>query len=581
MIRDRVFDLSRKVKTSSQATGESPDRPSRLQIVLLGALLILMISISLVNFDAYQLGTHFDDSRYVILAKSLLYSDRYGMINYPSGPVSERYPFGYPLLLVPSLLLLPKNLDVLSVLSLVATSVNIIILFFGWWWFCNYKSYWWGLAFTSLYALSPMVIDHTHRVMSEPVFMTFCLIAILLAERYASGRRSRWWTTWMSLTLFFTVYTRTIGIVLVGCVFLYLLLVVGRRFWIQILFILAQMAILMGLIVWLTPVQSKDLLPTEYLKDENARALVGAIPNTNPGLPQGDPSSGVVVSPPPATDWAEKLNSMRDLFAFGFTQHFGRDFRSIAIPVGGGDSEQAIVDLIGIPALTILIGYITSALVIWGVIRLWIGNGKSLFLLFAIAYFGAIFFWYWNDRRLLYPIQVQIYLGFFAGLEGMIYLINRFISRKADILKPDTILTVLMVLFIIASAYKSVLIEDSRLHTGDLRTRTKWLLAHSSPADIIMTEAPGTDYLYADRKTLFYPPPMVTSAEDLARYLSENHVRYVLIAPEIKWMNSYTPEYSSRTNRIIPILETLVTQNRVKLAYSSDKELIRVFQVIR
>ena len=581
VFRDRALNLIHKVKTFLPLTGESPDRPSRLQIVLLGVLLVSMIIISLINFNSYQLGTHFDDSRYVILARSLLYNDHYAMVNFPAGPVPERYPFGYPLLLVPFLWLFSENLEVLKVLSLLATIVNVIILFFGWRLFVHYKSYWWGLAYTSLYALSPMVIDHTHRVMSEPVFMTFCLIAILLAERYVAGRSSRLWTTWMSLVLFFVVYTRTIGIVLVGSVFLYLLLVIGRKFWIQILLILTQMALLMGLIVWLTPVQLTDLLPLEYLKDENARALVALPEASLPDLPQGDPFQGEVVTPTSSADWTMKLNSLRDLFSFGVTQHFRSDVRVIALPIGGGDREQEIADHLGLSSLPILIGYLTSALVIGGVIRLWVRHGKSLFLLFAILYFAAIFFWYWNDPRLLYPIQVQIFMAFFAGLEGVIYLINRLIGRKSEILKPSSILTVIMTLFIIVSAYKSVLIQDSRLHTGDLRTRTKWLLTHSLPTDIIMTEAPETDYLYTDRKTLNYPHPMAASMEDLASYLNENQVTYILVAPEIKWMKSYSPEYSPRTNRIIPLLESLVAQNRVKLAYSSDQELIQVFQVLR
>jgi hypothetical protein len=96
-----------------------------------------------------------------------------------------------------------------------------------------------------------------------------------------------------------------------------------------------------------------------------------------------------------------------------------------------------------------------------------------------------------------------------------------------------------------------------------------------------MTEAPETDHLYSDRMTLMYPHPMVKNPEDLDRYLQAYHVAYVLVAPEIKWMDTYKPEYSARANRMLPYLETLVAQKRVDLVYSSGPDLIKVYQVLR
>jgi hypothetical protein len=326
------------------------------------------------------------------------------------------------------------------------------------------------------------------------------------------------------------------------------------------------------------------------LKDENARALIAPFETTPPASVPVDAPAVVPAAPQPA-GWQSKVSSLRELFVFGTVQHFGRDIASITLPVGGGAREQAFADRVGLPSLPLAIGYTISAIVLVGFVRWWVRFGGSLFLLFGVVYFAAIFFWYWNDPRLLYPIQVQLYLAFFLGLEVLLSAFARLSRRRTGpvrneaassrVFQPGRVLAPLLVIFILVSAYKSITIEDSRLHAGDMRSRTRWLEANSLPADVIMTEAPETDFLYSGRKTLAYPGPAVQSAEALESYLRQRHIQYVLVAPEIKWMTRYQPEYTRNTNRILPLIDTLAVQNRVRLVHSSDPELIRVYQVLQ
>ena len=559
------------------------DRPTRIQIALWALILILMVAISVYHYDYYQFGTHIDDSRYAILARSLLSSSTYGMINVPGAPIAGKYPFGYPLLLLPSMVLYPSNLDAIKVPSLIATILIVTILFWGWQWFYNRKSYWWGLAVCGLYALAPMSIDHTRRVMSEPVFTFFCLLSILLAEMFVRGKQIRGWSIAMSVALTFAAFSRSIGIVLVIAVFAYMLVMRGRRAWVPVAGIILQIGLLASLVLIFTPVQLNDLVPRGYLKDENARFIVAFFSRAQSGRDANPALTEANVSP--AVDGAEissspQVLSPQVLIAYGIKQHIGRDLRGVAFPFGGGSREQKLATRLGFPMLPQVIGYFVSGLIILGFIRLLRREISSLFLLFAVLYFGVIFLWIWNDPRLLYPIQPQIFLGLISGIEGIFLWISRPLSRRNYSDRSINIALASIVAFLLfASAYKSSVIQDSRLHTGDLGVRTSWFTTFSTPEDILMTEEPETDYIYSGRMTVPYPS-LVSSVERLEDYLLSNRINYVLVAPVTDWQDRVQPVYSDNARRLLPMLEGLTLANRLHQVYSSEQDDIRIFQVL-
>jgi 4-amino-4-deoxy-L-arabinose transferase-like glycosyltransferase len=561
------------------ATDSSASGPDRIQIAIWVALVVFTIFLSLEGYESYQLGTHFDDSRYVILARSLVYSNQYGMINNPGQPHPGEYPFGYPLLLVPSILLLPGNLDALKFPSLLATVLNISILFWGWRWFGKSKSYWWAIGIAGLYGLSPMAIEHTRRVMSEPVFTTFCLLAIVLAEQAADGKQNCWWTLSMGIVSMFAIFTRTVGIVLLATILAYLLRTRGLGLWRELGLTLAQMAILLGLIVLVSPVQLRDLFPSEYLTDYSASLLVTpftASGSTNQVI--GD-SSVAAVRPAPSVNWNQKVDLVRRFLLVAIQQHIGKDIRFVALPIGGGQREQELADTLGIPALPSIFGFLIAVLVIFGFIRFFAQEGLSLFLSFAVVYFAAILFWDWNDIRLLYPIQPQIYLGLITGLEGIVFFVTTAVRRISSSLRVrNLVFGALVALLMAGSTYKSLALDDSRVHAGDVQIRSNWLGAYSAPSDIFMTEAPETDYVYSGRKTIPYPPSSYSLGE-FDDYLVEHRVNYILVASQIKWQGIYKPEYSYQTTRFLPLLSELISEKRIKLVYSSDQDLVKVFHV--
>src|SRR6266487_1209383 len=117
----RHLSLGLPERVSSALGSAAIPGPSRTQIVIWLGLVAAVLLVSLSNYQSYQIGTHYDDARYIVLAQSLAFSNQYGMINGPAPIAPGKYPFGYPLLLVPGLRLFPERLDLLKIPSLFAT----------------------------------------------------------------------------------------------------------------------------------------------------------------------------------------------------------------------------------------------------------------------------------------------------------------------------------------------------------------------------------------------------------------------------------------------------------------------------
>ena len=556
-------------------------------IIVWAVLVVATVSLSLSHFGAYQLGTAGDDSKYVVLAESLLHSDRYGLINIPGEPVPEHFPFGYPLVLSAVVAVFPGDHNALIIPSLVATVLNTSILIRAWRWLSPGRSLWWGLGVAALYSVAPLTIDHTRQVMSEPVFTTFCLLALVLTERGARGKTGLLWTTSMAIVLTFAMYTRTIGIVLVVVCLAYLLAWKRKSIAPQIGLVLVQMALVLGVITAATSVTVADLLPTRYLEDPNAALLVaplraiGALPDRSSargsdasatGSP-GD-STGPIVGASPVTPPV----SILDALVSSARRHLSRDVKGVVLPIGGGSREDALAASLGQPDLPVYLGFIVSGLVLLGLLRMTVGRRVTVFGVFALAYLVSVLFWNWDGPRLLYPIQPQIQLGFLLGLEASILFAASLLARLRKAPALTTIAMAMLVLtLVLGSIYKSASIDDTRLHVGDLAQRTAWLRANAAPTDVLMSEAPETDYLYGGTKTVPYPAQPVSS-EELEAYLSRYGVRYILVAPAVVWQSSYSPQYSPSTRALLDDLDGLTREGKVTLAHQEDN-LIQVFRV--
>jgi len=583
--RDRGGVSPSADSSSASQAGEivaSENAPTKAQVAIWLAMLAGGALLFLRGYRSYQIGAYQDDAAYVILARSLVHSDRYGMINTPGPPGEIQFPFGYPLLLSPFVLLFPENLDAMKALSIVATMQNASLLFWGWKLLVPGGSRWWALAVVGLYLFSPLTVDHARMVMSEPVFTTFCLTAILLAERLARGARGWWLYPALASVLVFVLFTRTIGVTLVGTVFGYLLWREGSGAWKELTLIAVGMVLLVGGIVAATPVRAVDILPKGYFKTESASFLVALLGCD--GVTTEPDGTSEMGQTEPATETADGNPSRQTLLIdymllHGIEQHLGRDIRNVALPLGGGEGERTAARRVGLPFLPLLLGYSISALVIAGFVRWFRGAGRGLFLLFSALYCGALFLWAWSGPRMLYPVQPQIQLGMLLGMGAVVSWVASIALRHKTpgSLERRVILFVSLVL-ITSGVLKGSAIDDSRLHVGDLEARSNWLRSHAAASDIVMSEAPAIDFLYSGRKTVPYPSVDVSPGQ-LADHLARHGVKYVIVAPAVEWQSSYQPRLSRQTLQVLSLLEVLGTESRVALAYSSEQGLVQIFRV--
>jgi len=203
--------------------GASRDDRSRL---LIGLFMLLNLFFCLVLFDP-KLHTGGDSSNYVSLAESVLrLGDGYADSMAPGAPVPHtKYPPGYPMLMAPLLAIFGRNFVVLKLLS-VAFTVSSVFVF-------SLLSkervsprLW--LATSLAFAVSPVVVDYSHWLLSEAPFLLFTLLALLFLQR-ESAEEDIGKYFWLSIfAIVATYYVRSVGIVFIGAGTLFYLI---KRRW--------------------------------------------------------------------------------------------------------------------------------------------------------------------------------------------------------------------------------------------------------------------------------------------------------------------------------------------------------------
>ncbi len=541
------------------------------------AMMAGAIVLFLNKFQLFQVGVYRDDASYVVLARSLVQAERYGLINAPGEPAATNFPFGFPLLLAPGVLLFPENLDALKAISLLATLVNGSLLFWGWRYFSSGKSQWWGLAVSAAYLFSPLAVSHAGMVMSEPAFTTFCLVALMFASRL---RGTWWWSLGISAALAAALLVKTVGVVLILVVFFHLLLKEGRRAGGKIARIVLQMGLLIGVATALTPVEWQQLLPVEYLRSSNAAFL--RVPMNIVFGSSGDEAASPEPAPPAETaeeDYDLGTPSVAEMLRYGVKWHLGRDVPNLVLPVGN-DRVQRYADSLGVPFAVPVGRALVSALVFLGFVRWFLREKLSVFALFGAIYLASLFLWTWDGLRLLYPIEPQLQFGLLLGLEAVVGIAARLpiswgLSRRGH----GYLLSAMVVALVGLSGYQSLRIDDSRLHTGDLTARTAWLSANVPATAVFATEQPAADFLYSKRRTVPYPS-LGPDQSTLRQYLSSRGAEFVLVAPAVRWSDGgYQPVYSEAAKNMLLALAPLASDGRAALVHSSPDNTIRIYEV--
>ncbi len=528
---DLLMQWAAHIKPSGPNT-TARHRPSGYQAALWAIILVLSCFLSLRNYGAWQTGAYVDDAEYTVLAQSLAHSGVFGLVNMPGQPGSTRYPFGYPLLLAPIAAFFPDNLDALKIPSLIATILNAGLLFWGWRWISSGLSYWWGLAVSVLYVTSPLIIGQTRMVMSEPIFVSFCLASIILIERTRSKPQGFLGLFMTSICLLFAAFTRTVGWILVILVVVYVLWVRGRSAWRELAVILGGIAVLLGALVAATPLTAGDIWPSIYVSQLSS-----------PLDPVTGSQGGTIVT----------------RVVSGIESYFGYDIRDTVLPIGGGDQERAVALRLGMPFLPVLFGFTLVGCIAIGYLRWIYIDGISISLLWSACYLLIMIVWPWRGPRFLYPIQPQLNLGLLLGVATFLSMIGSRL-QNANVTRSRPVVALVVIGLAFLNIYKNIPLDNSRNHVGDLQARSSWLRRNSEVSAVIMTEQPQTDYLYSGRRTV--PDTGFGSISELQSYLVAKKVDYILIAPEVVWQSQYSPLYSPESSRLLGMLDTLASDGR-------------------
>jgi len=191
------------------------------------AILLLSLAVSIFAFDE-KLSLTGDNTEFIILARGLAQGEGMSLINYPTPKVSTKYPFGFPVLLAPVAMLFDANAEPGAMADWLAMKWLVVVMF------CaamvalyHLVTDQWGrvpaLAVTGLTLTNSLVVDYGHQVMSEVPFLLFSLLALFCLER--SMKRAaiidNYWLMAGFAFMMWAYYIRSMGVVLVGAVIIY------------------------------------------------------------------------------------------------------------------------------------------------------------------------------------------------------------------------------------------------------------------------------------------------------------------------------------------------------------------------
>jgi 4-amino-4-deoxy-L-arabinose transferase-like glycosyltransferase len=519
---DRVTgDNSRAVRTFGSPT-VCRDRVSYAVVLL--ALLVASLGLYLYAFDSFQIGTYQDDAQYVVLAKSIAGGGPYGLVHPPDAVMPTRYPFGWPLLLAPAYALF-GNFQSLKLVSLFFTLANTLLIAGGWK-YLGFPGRSLGLATAALYAASPLVVGHARMVMSEPAFLFFVLLGLILTTQSTSrgSRQSPVLSIGLGVTWMFAGYVRTIGFALAPASALHL---IGNRKLPQLVSAAFGLSASIAIVLIATPLSWQDLVAVSEYRNQFVD-------------PSGWGQDQVSAAIPPRV-------------VQGLSAYAGSHVRDSLIPFVGGPTTQWILGEFGLGFLPLFVSVLMLALILIGYASNIHEKGLLPTHVYVPLYMAVTIVWPWRGERFLYGVLPLLFAYLLIGGKA---LGARFYKRVGDrkYLQRWVLRLGLSALVLLLSlqVIRSMLIDDSLNHVRDLRVGTTWIKENTASDAVIIAEQAPAVHLYAERATI----ELGRDLRALNARLTQGNAIYLLLAPALKWSDSGQLEYSSSTRLVLSTLHS-------------------------
>lgn len=445
------------------------------------ALILISTTLALLRFDSLQIGTSYDDAKYIILAESLASEQGYQLINFPRPQIERNFPPGWPLLLAPYTLVFQKNYDMLKVVSLVLWLASILLV---------YKLFSKRLAsphleiLTALVALNPLLIGTSVTVMSESAYLFFSLLALVVFNK--TNEKQIGWIILAAVLAFYSQQVRAIGISLT--ISLLVILLLDRRFKetgaVAILLVVG-----FSLQSWLNFRNGGTVISSGYEAQVLSGSVMGKV--------------GQV--------WAN---------ASGYVD---RVLAGSLIPIFGTWLDS----LLGVFFLILNIVIILFLLVGMAVLK---PKLEWMHIYFVLYTAGILAFW--NPQvgsvkaRFLIPVLPFLYFYF---LNGANRVAEKIFSKQSWLATRSIFVVAIFITLVLAARNLQDWRSPIREQMTDLSIGTSWV-AGNAPADaIVMVNEPVPAYVHVKRKTINFPK----NDQDMEKYLDNQGIDYIIIAPPL------------------------------------------------
>lgn len=439
-------------------------------LFLLG-LILASATLALLRFDSLQIGTSYDDAKYIILAESLASGQGYELINFPRPQIERNFPPGWPLVLAPFTLVFPKNYDALKVVSLVFWLLSILLVYKL---FSKRLSSPYLEILTTLVALNPLLIGTSVTVMSESAYLFFSLLALLIFEK--TGDKHIGWLILAAVLAFYTQQVRTIGISLTTSLLVILLL--SKRF--------KEMGLAVFLFMVGFALQSGFNLRnggTVISSGYEAQVLSGSV--------------------------MEKLGQVWS----NASGYFDQVLAGSLIPIFGTRLDTMF------SWLFILLNIVILLLIVLGMFT---AKPKLEWMHVYFVIYAAGILAFWNPQvgsvkaRFLIPILPFLYFYFLNGLKWLTRENSRIAIGAASAIA-------LVLLARNLQDWRS----PTREQITDLSIGTSWVAENAPDDAIVMVNEPVPAYVHVKRKTINFPK----NDQELEKYLENQGIDYIVIAP--------------------------------------------------
>ena len=557
------------------------------RVLVFGALCALTLWLSLRDFYSYQFGYQPDSVEYTLLAHSLAQGSVFGLDYRPDAPAPTHYPFGFPLLLIPFVLVAPTDFALPQWLSLVATLVSAGILYWGWRTLVPMYGNGWRIAVTAMFLLAPTTLLHTRVVLSEPSFTALVLLALWFGARLArTPRRHDLWFAF-SIACFFMVFVRSIGWLFMASFLFYLGIALRRDIARGLLLFAATFLTLLGVILALTPVTPANLIPAQY-----AAWLIeyGPINPSGERIGRNRPTpvplfavpTTVAAAPATPTPNAAPTATNATVLDFNFVLiHIHEDLRRLLLLSGGGNWEQNIAARLNLPGLLLLPGLCSLLLVIWGNF-IWVRDTRraykfpiSLFQFSMFAHLAIAFIWRGGGERLFYPIQPQLYLTLFLAVGVLAAAVGRVMSRlhitpfQKTAPRVNWLLAVGVTAWLTLAVYRDLTLRTSYEAWGDLRQRTEWIQANTPPDAILLSDWATYDYLMTGRRGFEFPAVSDPAAQ-VPTLIENQRVDYVVVAIDDSFRTRGISPFGLRVFAASAGLQAMLKTGKLVRVYSNS-----------